>query len=208
MSFRLNPPKQPAKAVAETPAKKPAFSIGKPKVQKPAQTLTARFEEAKQTQSNLNSLVGKKVEAEPKASGLGNLLANKPVPHEEQVAAKEVATIKLAEISEKYVLNADATEKLPQTVLDDFTAKMQHLIFAMDTQELQTALHSVLNFAQENPHLRDILRAEDIQLVVRAARKSYGLTVVAKTKGKTRTTKKAALDADIMADLADVSFTI
>lgn len=182
----------------DAPAKPAGLQLGKPKAQEPTKSL----------KEQLASASAAKMEA-PK-SALANLLANKPADvSAAQTPAKPAPNkIQLASESEKYVLDASATEQLSQTVLDDFAAKMQHLIYAMDTQELPTALHSVLSFAQENPHLRDILRADDIRLVVRGARKSYGMTVVAKTTNKTRTTKQSALTKDIMADLADVSFSV
>ena len=196
--MKLNFPtgNKPAEQPAETPAAKPkGLQIGTPKVAEPAMSLQER-------------LAQPKAATEQPKSGLNALLANKPADKPVAAKPKDAPKVILASESEKYVLNAEATEQLPQTVLDDYAAKMQHMIYAMDTQELGTALHSVLNFAQENPHLRSILRADDIRLVVHAARQSYALTVVAKTKNKGRTTKTTQLAKDIMDDLAGVSFTI
>lgn len=203
-----NKPAQSATVQAPVATKPKGLQLGKPKVQEPTQTLAERTAQVAKTQSNLNALVNKpKAETEAPKSGLSSLLAGKPAAVAEP-AKKDAPQVKLADMTEKYVLDAEATDKLPQTVIDDFSAKMQSLIIRMDTQEQQTALHDLLKYTEEHPHLRGILRADDIRLVVRAARKSYGMTVVAKTTNKGKSTKANKLSADIMADLADVSFTI
>lgn len=163
--------------------------LGKPKVQEPAPTLGQTL-------------------AAAKPSPLSNLLANKGAVTEPKTPTEPVMPVKMAQIGEKYVLDAEATETLPQAVLEEFAAKMQSLLNTMGTLQLQTALPDLLNFTQAHPHLRDILRADDIRIVTKAAREAYGLTVVAKTSNSAKATKTNKLAADILADLADIKFTL
>ena len=142
--------------------------------------------------------------ATPKTSGLAAALEKKEAASTEKRSG--IAPLALQE--EKYVLTAEASEKLPQDVLEAFASKMQYLITAMDTADLPNAMYAVLTYTQEHPHLKDILRANDVGLMVKACRTSYGMTVVAKSSNKKKATKKSALDADVLASLADLEINI
>ena len=210
MKFNFPKPAAGTQEVAKPETEKSKVIFGKPV--KPTESLQEKFESAKQDASKLaekaKAEVASPLANQTKASPLANLLAQGNKPAQAKTEPKETKIPELAPLTEKYVLDAEATEQLPQTVLDEFASKMQDLIDYMDTQELQTSLHDVLRYAEAHPHLRGIIRAEDVQLIVRAARKSYGLTVTAKTGNKKRAKASDKMLEEIAADLEGLEFTI
>lgn len=174
-----------AKASAEAglQEKKDAFAALS-KVQLPKKEVV---EQPAKPINKLNAIMQNK----PAQSAQIQNLANTPIP---QLAPK----------TEKYVLLAEATEELPQPVLDMFAEKMQTMMSALDTQYLQHALHEVKRFTDEHKELRKILRAEDVQLFVKAARQSAGLTVVAKTENKQKASKKQAMVNELAGEINDI----
>jgi len=204
----VNPTRTPdlktqlAHAKETDPAKKPVSGLSlKSLLQNETKQRNAAQPATSATSGNTATGMQTTLNPQPKADTL-----NPPKQTTAPKSQSEIPT--LAPITEKYVLVADASESLPQEVLDGFSERMQTLIDNMNSQELPTALHTLLRYTQENKNLRAILRETDVQLFVRACRSSYGLVVTKKTANKTRKTKSDVVAKELMNDLAELDFTI
>lgn len=140
----------------------------------------------------------------PKVQSVQNAVAIAQV----QQAQKTGTIPNLAPQTEKYVLVAEASEELPLEVLQTFADKMQAIVSGFGTQGLQTALHDILRYTNEHPELRKILREEDNRIFVRAARESYGMTILAKTTNKGKAKERAVKLTSVMEDLANLEIHI
>lgn len=153
-----------------------------------------------------------------KPTGLNALLAaraqNKsatPLPSPIAAALEKKAIVQanspvpaLAPLKEQYVLVADASSVLPEETLLQFAAKMQGLLDHMNTPSLPQALQNCKKFCDEHKELRQILRASDVQLFVRAARQSYGMTIIAKETNKTKRASTTAKNTAVAKDVLDM----
>lgn len=145
------------------------------------------------------------------ADSLASALANSQNSLQEMPAVQvspENQIPPLADLSEKYVLTADASESLPEEVLTGFAERMQSLIDYIDSPELHTALADILKYTQTNPNLKGILREADVQLFVRAARKASGLVVMTKTANKTKKKKSDEVFDSLKDELAGLELSL
>lgn len=110
---------------------------------------------------------------------------------------------------EKFNIVPGAIAGLTKEAAEKFRDMLVMLADVIDNEsELQNVLRGTLLHLQENPEVDAILTPEDRAVFVRAARKSYGITLVAKTTRKTKTTKAAKQVDDLMDELADLDFAL
>ncbi len=197
--MKLNIGKPETKPEVETVAEVKAGPTVEDKPKSGLAAMLAKKKEAQSAEPSKDEIAEEKPAGESKLTGL---LAKAPAAKEKQAQNK----IELADKSEKYVLQAEASDKLSQEVLDLYAAKMQHIINCMGTVQLQNALHDVLKYCEEHPHLRDIIRGHDVQTIVRASRQSYGLVLHSKTTNSNTSKKKTAEIKDLVSELADMDF--
>ena len=116
----------------------------------------------------------------------------------------------IPEISEeKFNLIADVDPTFSTEAAIKFRDMLVMLEENIDNEgELQNVLKGTLTHLQENPEVDAILTPEDRATFVRAARKSYGITLVAKTTRKAKVTKSAAKVDELMDELCDLEFSI
>ena len=128
----------------------------------------------------------------------------KPV---EKAAPKNNAIPQVSD--EKYNLVADAEPSLSTEAAEKFRDMLTMLAENIDNEgELQNVLKGTLTHLKENPEVDCILTPEDRATFVRAARKSYGITLVTKTTRKAKVTKASAKVDELMDELADLDFAL
>ena len=170
-------------------------------VQKPAEIAVVM------KQPSLNDLLAQRTQAAlqgKKSSMLADALSAKPNLETPPTNLSQQLVPKLAPLKELYVLIENVPDTLKQEIVMAFSAKMQALIDYIDTPTLPDALRDLKMYCDEHKELKSILRPYDIQLFVRAARKSYGMTVVAKDANKTKRGKKADQQNEIGKDALEI----
>lgn len=91
----------------------------------------------------------------------------------------------------------------PLAIFRDNLAKLQNL---QGTQDLPNALRQILQYLHDQPELKDQLAPEDIGLMVRSLRGSYGIAIRAKTTNKSKAKARNAKAAEVDAALDDLGF--
>ena len=152
------------------------------------------------------------VAEKPKA---GLSLGSKPVA--ETATESKVETAKpgvkdnaVPEVSdEKFNIVAGVDATLDTEAGNKFREMLTMLADNIDSDgDLQRILKGTMEYLRDNPECDAILKPEDRAIFVRAARKSYGITLAAKTTRKAKTTKSAAKVDELMDELADLDFAL
>lgn len=99
----------------------------------------------------------------------------------------------------------DATAE-ESTIYAQFQAARAKLEAAFNDAEITPALTELHMMIQSNKFLQDNLLPQDIGLMVRALRKSAGVTIEKKQERAAKKTKNAELKAGVADDLADFAF--
>ena len=176
----------------------------KPKQPKPTTSL------AEKTNAHKFSLPpAKPVAAKPAGLKLGGakpVTPTKPV----ETATVVVKTNAIPQVSdEKFNIVEGAEAFLSAEAGDKFRDMLTMLEENIDSEgDLQRILKGTMEYLQDNPECDAILRPEDRAVFVRAARKSYGITITAKTTRKAATTKNEKKVDELMDELADLDFAI
>jgi hypothetical protein len=88
-------------------------------------------------------------------------------------------------------------------------ALRQHLAYVgkcLNTDEISDALIRCMQFIHENPAMKDLLLPADVGLLVQALSSSANVVVARKNENKSTATKRKAIAAEVMNDLADLGF--
>ena len=156
--------------------------------------------------------------SEQKKAALASISKPSPAPQEAPIQ-KTVETDVLdnltldvetqPEISADEYNFEDQPEKLQEAVVADVKKSLALLADNINNKELVgQAVKSVLSDLQKHDFLRDILQPEDLGLMVRGLRESYGRAVQQKTERKKKTTATNAAVDSILNDLANVEFNV
>ena len=110
------------------------------------------------------------------------------------VTADVVPSASLLTDDDKFI-HEEQPDKFEQEQVEKIKNALEILKNSLDDPDLVSeAIKNILTHLQEHPFLSDILAPEDLGMMVRGLRKSYGITI-AKKKGKAK--KKAANQADV-----------
>ncbi len=105
--------------------------------------------------------------------------------------------------------SADQPDEYNKETVDKLKSSLDVLTNSIDNKELVgDALKKIIIDIKRHPFLADILHPEDCQLMVRALRENYGITIV---KKQTRSAKKEATSKDVdevMDMLGDMEISI
>ena len=110
---------------------------------------------------------------------------------------------------DKYQITIGSEPEFSESAGNKFTEQLDMLQQAIDgTGDLKDQMVNILTFLDDNPQYKENVGPKDVAVFVAACRKVAGITVQEKTTRKTRQTKAAALEQDIMDDLADLNFDL
>ena len=201
MKLNIGKPKTPV-ATTTLQEKTSGFKFSLPKQSRPAQTNSA-------------DATQKPVQHEQKTSGTGSKgilgskgggIQDKPNPLAE-VKKHDNAIPKIS--AEKFNIVAESTPTLSVESATKFQEMVEMLEENIDNEgELQNVLKGTLEYLNDNPEVDAILTPESRAIFVKAARNSYGITLVAKTARKAKTTKATKKVDALMDELADLDFTL
>ena len=125
--------------------------------------------------------------------------------------AKELGQVeKQPTVADLVSADVSAAPTTPKPVTEAEQAAMPELLGELanmiDSPLVSTALSKVLIHIHSFPETRELLRPEDIGLLVRACAKSHGATIAAKEKRSTTKSKRQTKVDEAAAMLADLDF--
>jgi len=121
----------------------------------------------------------------------------KPLPKSQE---PEVVAKALGELVVEPGQLPDTSETL-QAAMEELRHTLQELSANIDSDQVSTNVHRAMTFLRGHPRLADMLRPEDIGLLVRACAKSAGLVVGKKTANKVARTKRQEESAKLAAEM-------
>lgn len=99
----------------------------------------------------------------------------------------------------------DQADKFQQAEIDNIREKLQLLEDNIDDKDIvQNALKIILTRTHEHEFLQGIFHPEDLGLMVRAMRESYGVTVTVKKQRSTKRKQVAQDVSDVMDEISDL----
>ncbi len=123
--------------------------------------------------------------------------------------SKDNATASPAAISADEFNAEEQPEQFSEKEIEDFKNALEVLSNNIDNKEVVgQATASLLQLIQNNENVRQMLQPEDIRLMVRGLRESYGTAIV---KKETKQTKKVVSEKNVdglMKDMSDLDFSI
>ena len=170
----------------------------------------AMLEKQKAEKANLKEQIDKAKEGSTKSGGfvLGGGAVKKPIfastiieKKEEQITAGGVQTaggaqlahagVEIEKTEKTFGQNEKQPENMPSDVQQEFEQSLLMVVEGLENRELlgQAVQHTMM-FLQEHPALCEILAPENIQILVRGLRESYGVQVANKTEKQEKKAKK------------------
>lgn len=129
-----------------------------------------------------------------------NLLATKQ--EKEDIAIPEMS-------DDKYEVVADSTAQFSEETGNAFVQQLNMLQQAIDgTGDLKDQMTNILTFLDDNPEYKETVSPQDVSVFVAACRKVANITVTEKVERKTKKAKVSANVEEVLADLADLEFTL
>lgn len=176
------------------------------KEEKPTNTLAAALANIGKPKVHAN--IPALQNAKTATANLQNMLTTKSEQVEKPIQLNAIQQLAPKTEKLKYILTANATEKLPEEVLIGFQNRMQKICDCFGSADVQHALYAILEYTKQHPELREILKAEDVAIFVKAAREAYGIVLVNKTANKEKKGKTGKLEAELLSDLADLEINL
>lgn len=117
----------------------------------------------------------------------------------------EVAVPFSEEASANEFNSEDQPDEFQQAEIDNIREKLQLLEDNIDDKDIvQNALKIILTRTHEHEFLQGIFHPEDLGIMVRAMRESYGVTVTVKKQRSTKRKQVAQDVADVMDEISDL----
>jgi len=101
---------------------------------------------------------------------------------------------------------AQQAESAPDEITAGFYTLMHQLVNSFEHADIANHMRSTREYLQTHRHLKEILRPDDIQQMVRALRTSCGNALAARQETRTKKTTKQAAVSDVLDDLGDLVF--
>lgn len=165
------------------------------------------------TKPKVGNLSGRNLGAETQASTAPKLTqVAKPAPEApEEPAPISPSTEELARtnITAAEFNHPSQKAAIPSKDVESFKESIAVLHGSFENKELiSAAIANVLGSLKANPNLREILAYEDVGMMVRALRESYGVAVNTKAAKATKTKKASAEQSEIMEMLSDLEIDL
>ncbi len=113
------------------------------------------------------------------------------------------------EISADEFNSPDQPEKFTEDDVQSFKEALEVLSNNIDNKEIVgQATSNILQLIQNNENVKAMLQPEDINLMVRGLRESYGTAIVKKSAKKEKTVVNEKNVNELMKDMSDLDFTV
>lgn len=204
-------PQQPVTSLQE---KQNGFKFKMPRMQQSKlpeqQTEIPTVDERKATDTNTIVAARNEIKTKTNPANANKLLIGKPKPTN-LLAPKLVAkSTPIPEMSaDKYEVVANSIPEFSEEAGNKFEEQLAMLQQAVDgTGELKDQMTNILTFLDDNPQYKDNVSPKDVAVFVAACRKVAGITVQEKQTRKTSKKKSSAKVETVIADLADLEFSL
>lgn len=144
----------------------------------------------------------------PVQSTLAAALAKTPVPAPVIAPPAQAAVPMPSAAAENKYIHAGQPEAISQAEQNVLRMSIDGLRAAFGTMTVGQNLVEILQMLKSTPALKNHLLPQDVAVMVRAIRESYGQTATRKTENKGKTAKRKAAEKDALNDLANLEFTL
>ena len=202
-------PQQPATSLQE---KQNGFKFKMPIVQQSKLPEQQAFVDERKATSSTELMGNGKINVDPTTNkpNANKLLIGKPKPANLLTPKPAAKTTPIPEMSaDKYEVVANSVPEFSEEAGNKFEEQIGMLQQAIDgTGELKDQMVNILTFLDDNPQYKDNVSPKDVAVFVAGCRKVAGITVQEKQTRKTSKKKSSAKVETVIADLADLEFSL